>query len=141
MSFHDRLSDIFTCFTQAISSQSLESIHDTFRFDSKSLISNINSQHPLEVVLRGWRCREHELKMESLNRIFGMSEPIRRKMELKILDSEFRPLIFGGRSNIHHDILTGNDSNIDVDEIFLADEDYSIELHDELEKKYLCNYF
>ncbi|KAG4302823.1 hypothetical protein PCK1_000983 [Pneumocystis canis] len=123
VSFREGLSDIFSCSTEATSSQSVESIHDTFKFGSKSLISNTNSQHPLEAVLRKWKHQEHELKMESLNRIFGMSEPIRRKMELKILDSEFKPLIFGGPSNIHHDILIGNDSNIDKLTLYLRTND------------------
>ncbi|EMR08979.1 hypothetical protein PNEG_02754 [Pneumocystis murina B123] len=120
---------------QTTSSQSVKTIHDTFRFGLKSSELDINSYHDLEVFLKRWKYEEHESKMELLNRIFGISEPIRRKMELKIIDSEFRPIIFGRSSNIHHDILTGNDSSVDIDEIFLGDEDCFVDFHSELEKR------
>ncbi|QSL65650.1 hypothetical protein MERGE_002963 [Pneumocystis wakefieldiae] len=124
-----KLPESFIFPIESTSSQSVKAIHDTFRFGLKSSELNINSHHDLEIFLRRWKHEEHESKMELLNRIFGISELVRRKMELKIIDSEFRPIIFGNSSNIHHDILTGNDSSIDIDEIFLGDEDCFVDFH------------
>ncbi|KTW28441.1 hypothetical protein T552_01703 [Pneumocystis carinii B80] len=133
--FFSRLSESFTFPIETTSSPSVKTIHDTFRFGLKSSELDTNSHHDLEVFLNRWKHEENESKMELLNRIFGISEPIRRKMELKIIDSEFRPMIFEKSSNIHYDILTGNDSSIDIDEIFLGDEDCFVDFHSELEKR------
>ena len=35
-----------------------------------------------------------------------------------IVAEDFRPVALGGPSNLHLDILTGRDTNIDVDDIF-----------------------
>lgn len=61
--------------------------------------------------------------METLRRTFGMAEPIRRQMELKIVrDSEFRPMVLGGgrSSSVHEDILVigGRDTEIDWEDVF-----------------------
>ncbi|KAG5513859.1 hypothetical protein PMAC_000481 [Pneumocystis sp. 'macacae'] len=120
MPFFHKLSDVPSSSIQSTTSYSVRTIHDAFRFGFKSLPLNMDSYHPLEVALNSWEHKMYNLKMQSLDRIFGISEPIRRKMELKILDSGFRSLIFGKPSNIHHDILNGNDSDIDIDEIFFG---------------------
>ncbi|KTW32503.1 uncharacterized protein T551_00593, partial [Pneumocystis jirovecii RU7] len=153
--FFYKLSDVSSSPIQTTASQSVKTIHDTFRFGSRSLSLNTDLYHSLEIALNSFKHKGYELKMQSLSRIFGISEPIRRKMELKILDSEFKPLVLGQSSNIHHDIFSGNDSSIDVDEIFfgfiilyfsielikLDDHDCSVDFHYELEKKCLFNNF
>lgn len=63
------------------------------------------------------------MKMESLRRAYGIAEPVRRGMELKIVrDSTFRPAVLGGMKggNIHEDILTlgGRDSEVSWEDIF-----------------------
>lgn len=63
------------------------------------------------------------MKMESLRRAYGIAEPVRRGMELKIVrDSTFRPAVLGGMKggNIHEDILTlgGRDSEVGWEDIF-----------------------
>ncbi|KKA18336.1 20S proteasome maturation protein Ump1 [Rasamsonia emersonii CBS 393.64] len=65
------------------------------------------SSHPLEARLLAWRATHDAMKMESLRRVYGMAEPIRRGMELKIVrDGTFTPMVLGGpRGNIHEDIL------------------------------------
>lgn len=63
------------------------------------------------------------MKMESLRRAYGIAEPVRRGMELKIVrDSTFRPAVLGGMKggSIHEDILTlgGRDSEVQWEDIF-----------------------
>ena len=48
------------------------------------------------------------MKMEGLRRAYGIAEPVRRGMELKIVrDGTFRPAVLGGSKggNVHEDIL------------------------------------
>jgi proteasome maturation protein len=80
------------------------------------------STHPLEARLLAWRATHDAMKMESLRRVYGMAEPIRRGMELKIVrDSNFTPMVLGGsRGNIHEDILAlgGRDTEIGWEDVF-----------------------
>lgn len=61
--------------------------------------------------------------MESLRRAYGIAEPVRRGMELKIVrDTTFRPAVLGGvkGGNVHEDILVlgGRDTEVGWEEIF-----------------------
>jgi proteasome maturation protein len=63
--------------------------------------------------------------MESLRRAYGMAEPIRRGMELKIVrDASFTPMALGGPrrngGNVHEDILAlgGRDTELSWEDIF-----------------------
>lgn len=63
--------------------------------------------------------------MESLRRVYGMAEPIRRGMELKIVrDSSFTPMMLGGPrrngGNLHEDILVlgGRDAEFGWEDVF-----------------------
>lgn len=65
------------------------------------------------------------MKMEGLRRVYGMAEPIRRGMELKIVrDTNFTPMMLGGPrrngGNVHEDILVlgGRDSEIGWEDVF-----------------------
>jgi len=63
------------------------------------------------------------MKMESLRRAYGIAEPVRRGMELKIVrDGTFRPAVLGGMKggNVHEDILVlgGRDSEVSWEDIF-----------------------
>ncbi|KAJ5713056.1 uncharacterized protein N7483_010237 [Penicillium malachiteum] len=81
------------------------------------------------------------MKMESLRRAYGIAEPVRRGMELKIVrDSTFRPAVLGGLKggNIHEDILVlgGRDTEVGWEEIFQGDEFREPPtFHDEMEKR------
>ncbi|KAK7621590.1 proteasome maturation factor UMP1-domain-containing protein, partial [Phyllosticta citricarpa] len=79
----------------------------------------LQSSHPLEARLAKWRATQDALKMEGLRRNFGMAEPIRRGMELKVVRAgEWRPAQLGGASGLHSDILTGRDAEIDWEDVF-----------------------
>lgn len=61
--------------------------------------------------------------METLRRTFGIAEPVRRGMELKIVrDGTFRPAVLGGNGlgNVHEDILVlgGRDTEIGWEDVF-----------------------
>lgn len=63
------------------------------------------------------------MKMESLRRAYGIAEPVRRGMELKIVrDGTFRPAVLGGAKggNLHEDILTlgGRDTEVGWEDVF-----------------------
>jgi hypothetical protein len=57
--------------------------------------------------------------MEMLRRQFGIAEPVRRGMELKIASAgEWRPAALGGSSGVHKDILEGRDCEIGWEDVF-----------------------
>lgn len=61
--------------------------------------------------------------MEGLRRAYGIAEPVRRGMELKIVrDSTFRPAALGGLKggNVHEDILVlgGRDTEVGWEDVF-----------------------
>jgi proteasome maturation protein len=61
--------------------------------------------------------------MEGLRRTYGIAEPVRRGMELKIVrDGTFRPAVLGGNKlgNVHEDILVlgGRDTEIGWEDVF-----------------------
>lgn len=63
------------------------------------------------------------MKMEGLRRAYGIAEPVRRGMELKIVrDGTFRPAVLGGMrgGNVHEDILTigGRDTECQWEDIY-----------------------
>lgn len=60
--------------------------------------------------------------MESLRRTFGIAEPVRRGMELKIAGAgEWRPQVLGGPSSVHSDILAGRDCEIGWEDVFVGE--------------------
>ncbi|KAI9375750.1 proteasome maturation factor UMP1-domain-containing protein [Aspergillus egyptiacus] len=81
------------------------------------------STHPLEARLLAWRQTQDAMKMETLRRTYGIAEPIRRGMELKIVgDGTFRPAVLGGNKggNLHQDILVlgGRDTEVGWEDVF-----------------------
>ena len=59
--------------------------------------------------------------MEMLKRQFGIAEPIRRGMEVKIATAgEWRPAVLGGSSGVHKDILEGRDCEIGWEDVFVG---------------------
>ncbi|KAH8679071.1 proteasome maturation factor UMP1 [Tricladium varicosporioides] len=120
-------------------------LHDTLRAGvgptSSSNTPNAlpDSAHPLESRLKNWEATQEALKMEGYRRTFGIAEPIRRGMELKIArEGEWRPAVLGGvgRGGVHEDILRGRDTEIAWEDVFVGDEMRSVPgFHEELERK------
>jgi len=66
-----------------------------------------------------------------------MAEPIRRGMELKIVrEGDWRPMVLGGTSGVHEDILNGRDADCAWEDVFKGDELRGVVgFHDEVERK------
>ncbi|KAH7035479.1 proteasome maturation factor UMP1-domain-containing protein [Microdochium trichocladiopsis] len=133
------------------SAPSAPGLHDTLRHglgpDPQSTTGVSDppvSRHPLESRLKAWEATQESVRMESLRKTFGMAEPIRRGMELKITrDGEWRPLALGGSrgagptgANVHEDILRGREAFVDWNDVFTGEEQRaSVGVHEEMERK------
>ncbi|KAI0974357.1 proteasome maturation factor UMP1-domain-containing protein [Xylaria arbuscula] len=103
------------------------------------------SRHPLESRLKAWEATQENLRMESLRKTFGMAEPIRRGMELKITrEGSWRPVCLGGGAgstgvggaSVHEDILTGREASCDWEDVFTGEEQRgALGVHEEMERK------
>lgn len=133
----------FSHVSHTTSAPSAPGIHDTLRHgvglsphDAKSTVPV--SAHPLEARLKNWEATQEAVRMETLRRTFGIAEPIRRGMELKIVQNgEWRPMALGGGlPSVHEDILRGKDDTITWEDVFTGDETRPVAgFHDEMEKK------
>jgi len=98
------------------------------------------SAHPLEARLRAWEATQENLRMQTLRRTYGVAEPVRRGMELKLTRAAdgLRPLALGGgaRAGVHEDILRGREATVDWEDVFTGEENAgAVGFHDELERK------
>jgi len=128
-----------------IGAPSAPGVHDTLRSGVGPVLSTTattasipDSAHPLEYRLKKWEVTQDTLKMENLRRTFGISEPIRRGMELKITRvGEWRPAALGGREpGLHEDILSGRDTTVSWEDVFKGDEMRTLPgFHEEVERK------
>ncbi len=79
----------------------------------------INGRHPLQARLAGWEDVQHENLMTQHRQIFGMAEPIKRTMELGIVDAtDFVPMALGGPANVHKNILLNKEATIDWEDVY-----------------------
>ncbi|KPM34761.1 hypothetical protein AK830_g11808 [Neonectria ditissima] len=136
-------SQTFSHTSHSSSAPSAPGVHDTLRhgvgitpYDAKS--SNPVSAHPLEARLKNWEATQEAMRMETLRRTFGIAEPVRRGMELKIVrDGEWRPIALGGGlPSVHEEILRGREATITWEDVYTGDETMRVAgIHDEMEKK------
>lgn len=125
------------------SAPSAPSIHDTLRHGIgpsplDAAASRPASAHPLEARLRAWEATHDALRMHSLRRTFGIAEPVRRAMELKMVrDGEWRPMALGpALPSVHEDILRGRDDSVTWEDVFTGEETRGlVGFHDEMERK------
>ncbi|KAI9873890.1 MAG: hypothetical protein M1830_010416 [Pleopsidium flavum] len=82
------------------------------------------------------------MKMESLRRTFGIAEPVRRGMELKIArEGEWRPQALGGTSAVHGEILAGRDMEVSWEDVYRGDDlRDTAEFHTEMEARLRMNW-
>ncbi|KAI5298480.1 3'-5' DNA helicase [Ascosphaera pollenicola] len=123
-------------------------IHDTLRANLTSQPPSSQktaSSHPLEARLTQWRETQETMKMTNLRRLYGLAEPIRRGMELKMVrDADFKPAVLGGGKgpSLHEDILTlgGRDTECMWEDIFTGDDlREPASFHDEMEHRLKIN--
>ncbi|OAA68916.1 20S proteasome maturation protein Ump1 [Cordyceps fumosorosea ARSEF 2679] len=131
------------------SAPSAPGLHDTLRYGvgpssldgtttTTSTAASVTSAHPLEARLKNWEATQEAVRMETLRRAYGMGEPIRRGMELKIVrDGAWRPQVLGpGLPSVHEDILRGREDTITWEDVFTGDESRGVAgFHDEMERK------
>lgn len=69
--------------------------------------------------------------------MFGAAEPIKRSMELKIVDeTDFRPQALGERApSLHKDILLGKEMSLDWEDVYDGFGENPVDFHLELERK------
>ncbi len=79
------------------------------------------------------------MRMEMLRRTYGIAEPVRRGMELKITrQGEWRPAALGGsgQPSVHEDILRAREATLDWEDVFTGDEMRGqASVQDEMERK------
>lgn len=109
--------------------------------------AELTSAHPLEARLKNWEATQEALRMETLRRTYGIAEPIRRQMELKITrNGSWRPSALGGGPHAmshHEEILRGRDESITWEDVFTGDDAGSggagnavlTGMHEEMERK------
>ncbi|CAD6592150.1 MAG: hypothetical protein ASARMPRED_006052 [Alectoria sarmentosa] len=122
-------------------------IHDTLRSSltptpAPSASSTNTSQshptvstHPLESRLAAWQSTQDSLKMNMLRRNFGIAEPVRRGMEMKICrEGEWRPVCLGGSAGVGGDVLAGRDAELSWEDVYKGDETREgADFHSEME--------
>ncbi|ODV70332.1 proteasome maturation factor UMP1 [Hyphopichia burtonii NRRL Y-1933] len=104
-----------------------------------NMASKINNRHPLESRINNWESTQQQTQLETYRRIFGAGEPIKRTMDLEIVDAtDFKPSVLGGSANIHKDILLNKDASVDWDDIYkggIESGNNVKDFHTEMEKK------
>lgn len=114
---------------------------DTLRLQQGplSIASEVNGRHPLEARLCNWDDTQRATRMEIYRCVFGAAEPIRRTMELAIVDAtDFRPELLGGPDPMHRDILLNREATIDWEDIYRGGSESGrgvMDFHTEMERK------
>lgn len=96
---------------------------DTLRAQTgpQSINSQVNNRHPLELRIRNWDSQQQELKMTQYKQIFGLAEPLRRTMELEVVNAtDFKPSCVDGgfKNDMHSKIMLGKDMSIDWEDVY-----------------------
>ncbi|KZF23247.1 proteasome maturation factor UMP1 [Xylona heveae TC161] len=102
----------------------------------------LSSSHPLEARLANWQATQESIKMEGLRRTFGIAEPIRRGMELRMArQGEWRPAALGGNTKgVHTELLEGRESDITWEDVFVGGEfGEGVDFHSEMEARLRMN--
>lgn len=99
-------------------------LHDVLRAQEgpPNIASKVNGRHPLEGRISNWEKTQFETRMEMYRRVFGLGEPIKRSMELGIIDAtDFKPSFLGSADHMHRDILMNRDTRVDWEDIYRGD--------------------
>ncbi|KAI9311328.1 proteasome maturation factor UMP1-domain-containing protein [Dichotomocladium elegans] len=110
--------------------------HDTLRYGTRSIKSEVLPGHPIEERLNQWAENQWELKLNMARNIHGMHAPIKMMMERDIVSKRQRMPVLPS-SNLHLDILMGKDETIDFED-FLNDPAMStdfLDVHAAMEHK------
>lgn len=112
-------SSISTDQDQKTTSNAIKTLPDTFRQQEGAAVpmtTQLNDRHPLESRLQNWEETQRNRQLEQYRQIFGIAEPMKRVMELEIVNrTDFNPL---NHSSLHADILLNKDSSIDWEDVY-----------------------
>ncbi|CAR28919.1 hypothetical protein ZYGR_0U02780 [Zygosaccharomyces rouxii] len=104
---------------KGLSSNAIKSLPDTLRQQNGGSVpqsSQLSNRHPLEARLQNWEETQRKRQLEQYRQIFGIAEPMKRVMDLKLVEqTDFNPL---NQSNLHRDILLNKDSSIDWEDVY-----------------------
>ncbi|QFZ28510.1 putative proteasome maturation factor [Clavispora lusitaniae] len=121
-------------------SQNAPGLQDTLREQKGplSIASKLNDRHPLESRIANWEETQLQTRLEMYRRVYGASEPIRRTMDLKIIEAtDFKPQVLGGSDSMHKDILLNKEANVDWEDVYKGGFEYgeARDFHSEMEAK------
>lgn len=115
----DYRTSVSTADDKQTASNALKALPDTFRKQDGGAVplsSQLNDRHPLEARLQHWEATQRDRQLEQYRQIFGIAEPMKRVMELEIVDrTDFNPL---NQSALHRDILLNKDASIDWEDVY-----------------------
>ncbi|VEU23945.1 DEKNAAE105250 [Brettanomyces naardenensis] len=104
-----------------------------------SVSSKVNNRHPLESRLEKWDQAQRDLQLETYRRMFGAADPIKREMELSIVqESDFKPQLFANSAitSPSEDILLNRESTVGWEDIYNGSNNVrENDFHAEMEKK------
>ncbi|KAF1814216.1 hypothetical protein P152DRAFT_471996 [Eremomyces bilateralis CBS 781.70] len=100
------------------------------------------TSHPLEARLMQWRATQDALKMETLRRVYGIAEPVKRGMELQIVGAgEWAPAMVGGTAAVHREVLEGREMDVAWEDVFVGNETREVpDFHSEMEGNFKMNW-
>lgn len=114
-------------------------LQDTLRAQQGPLniASKLNGRHPLELRLQQWEETQHSTRMETYRRVFGAGEPMRRTMELALVDSDYTPAAVGGGDKMHRDILLNRETDVDWEDVYRGGLESGVveDMHSEMERR------
>ncbi|KAL1303588.1 hypothetical protein AAFC00_006953 [Neodothiora populina] len=137
------------------SAPSAPGVHDTLRSNlslnpttqsTDHSVPQLSSAHPLESRLANWRAVQESHKMELLRREFGLAEPVKRGMEMKIVRAgEWRPAVLsagaGAVGEVHADVLAGRETEIQWEDVYTGMEAREVpDFHSEMEARLRMNW-
>lgn len=80
------------------------------------IATTLNEQHPLQHHLQNFDQTARNTSMEQYRQIFGIAEPMKRVMELEIVQkTDFNPL---NENHVHSDILLNKDTSIEWEDVY-----------------------
>ncbi|MDC6270793.1 proteasome maturation protein [Acetobacter pasteurianus] len=105
-----------------------------------NISSKINNLHPLQSRVTSWEQTQQDSRLETYRRMFGAGDPIKRSMELAIVENtDFKPDCLGGSSIMHRDVLLGKDLSVDWEDVYpngiLNHGNTVPDMHNEIEKR------
>lgn len=101
---------------------SVPALRDTLRSGGPaSMSATLNNKHPLEARLEKWEETQFNMKMENYRRTLGAAEPIRRGMELAVVqatDAALPRAALGLGTSAHSDILMNRETSVSWEEVY-----------------------